>query len=226
MRILLVDDDIEMKAVVEAGLAPQNLTHVTCLESARKHLQSNTPDLILLDVRLPDGSGFDFFKSIKGVHEHLASVPVIFLTGLSGDKDQTRGFELGALDYIVKPFTPIALRARVEARMNHHADSIVELNTKTIKLDLGKMCGYIKGVKGKWKPIRLTKIELQILFLLMKSKDALVTRKELIRHLWSHSGVNVSESVLATHISHLRVKLEEQGRRVAAVYGEGYKLKA
>ena len=130
MKVLIVDDSPEAIAIAKARLAKEDNLTVLCAEGGRRGLEmlkAECPDLVLLDVDMPDISGFDLCRTIKSDPE-LCMIPVIFLTGSGGPEDKVRGLDLGAVDYISKPFDAFELRARVRAalRTKHFQDLLIE----------------------------------------------------------------------------------------------------
>ncbi|MCX5683038.1 MAG: diguanylate cyclase, partial [Planctomycetota bacterium] len=130
MKVLIIDDSPEALAVARARLEKEENLTVSCAEGGQlglKALKAEKPDLILLDVDMPDISGFDLCKTIKADPE-LCMIPIVFLTGSSDAQDKIRGLDLGAVDYISKPFDAFELRARVRAalRTKHFQDLLIE----------------------------------------------------------------------------------------------------
>jgi two-component system cell cycle response regulator len=130
MKVLIIDDSPEAIAVARVRLASEDNLTILCAEGGRRGLEmlkSERPDLVLLDVDMPDLSGFDLCKTIKSDPE-LCMIPIIFLTGSGGPEDKVRGLDLGAVDYISKPFDAFELRARVRAalRTKHFQDLLIE----------------------------------------------------------------------------------------------------
>jgi two-component system cell cycle response regulator len=130
VKVLIIDDSPEAIAVAKARLAHEENLTVLCAEGGRRGLEAlkaEKPDLVLLDVDMPDISGFDLCRTIKSDPE-LCMIPIIFLTGSGGPEDKVRGLDLGAVDYISKPFDAFELRARVRAalRTKHFQDLLIE----------------------------------------------------------------------------------------------------
>ncbi|MCX5656196.1 MAG: diguanylate cyclase [Planctomycetota bacterium] len=130
MKVLIIDDSPEAIAVAKARLANEENLTILCADGGRRGLEAlkaEKPDLVLLDVDMPDVSGFDLCRTIKSDPE-LCMIPIIFLTGSGGPEDKVRGLDLGAVDYISKPFDAFELRARVRAalRTKHFQDLLIE----------------------------------------------------------------------------------------------------
>ena len=174
-------------------------------------------DLILLDITLPDGNGFDFFKELKKKED----VPVIFLTALDEEIDIVKGLDLGAEDYIVKPFRVKELISRIKValrRYNKLSSSTIECNG--IILDTENM-----EVKKDGKSIELTSLEFKILLMLFTNKNKLVTREAILNKIWDLAGNFVNDNTLTVYIKRIREKLgDTDGKIIKTIRGVGYKV--
>ena len=204
-KILLVEDDFALAMGTEYTLKTENYEVVKAsnLAEAKALLQPDI-DLVLLDVMLPDGNGYDFCRYIR---EHDNYVPVIFLTAVSDEVNLVQGLELGADDYIAKPYNAQILLARIQkllARTYEVQDNIV-LTHKGLTLNLLKAEISYQGNKKA-----LTKNELGILRLLMVNKGNIIPRDAIIDELWQ-SEQFIDENTLNVNIVRLRKALAEIG---------------
>ncbi|MCL5265621.1 MAG: response regulator transcription factor [Chloroflexi bacterium] len=228
MHILIVDDDPMICKVAKFILtdAGYSVSTAATIQAAWSIVQEQDPELVILDVRMPDGSGFEFCERLR---QDTYKMPVIFLTGRGEISTKLYGLELGADDYIVKPFEPAELLARVRAvlrrfkasgalapRTNLKAGNL-ELNTSELKVTL----------PGK-KTVDLTPTEMKILHCLMENAGHVVSRDSLVDNIWAwdHDG---ARSEIAVYISRLRKKIEKSPSSpeyIQVVRGIGYRFKA
>jgi len=221
MKVLLVDDDEDFANGLKIFLEKFNIATVTesRITSAEKQLKKFEFDIILLDVMLPGGSGFDFLPTIRKIFD----VPVIMLTALDEEDELVNGLDLGADDYITKPFSPKELVARLRAVNRRH--SINKTDIKTVLDDLELFCNQSMARVNKVN-IALTEVECHILHLLLNSKDHSVSRDLLYSQVLKRDMMPDDRS-LDVHISNLRRKLGShptKGNRIRAIRGQGYAL--
>lgn len=173
-------------------------------------------DIVLLDVSLPDGNGFDICKYIK----EKKDTPVIFLTAKDEEKDVVLGFDLGADDYIIKPFRNRELISRIKnvlRRKQNIENYLIHSNIK-IDLDLGK-------VYKDDEEITLTKLEYKILVNLFSNKKRLITREEILNDIWDIAGNFVNDNTLTVYIKRIREKIgDKEGKIIETVRGLGYRI--
>ncbi|MEE3392564.1 MAG: response regulator transcription factor [Lachnospiraceae bacterium] len=223
-KILLVDDETEILNFVYKSLDREGFKRIfraSCIKEAVKIFQINKPDLLLLDIMLPDGDGLDFFREIK----RCSDVPVIFLTAKDEDTDKLIGLGLGADDYITKPFLVKELIFRVQAvlRRTYHEEAVEDIiiNLGDIKINMAENLVY----HGKMT-IPLTAKEREILFKLYENKNMVVTGDALSEAVWGDE-LDGYEQSLMMHISRLRSKIEEvpsNPKYLITMKGIGYKL--
>lgn len=221
MKVLLVDDDEDFANGLKIFLEKFNIATVieSRITSAEKQLKKFEFDIILLDVMLPGGSGFDFLPTIR----KMCDVPVIMLTALDEEDELVNGLDLGADDYITKPFSPKELVARLRAVNRRH--SINKTDIKTVLDDLELFCNQSMARVNKVN-IVLTEVECHILHLLLNSKDHSVSRDLLYSQVLKRDMMPDDRS-LDVHISNLRRKLGShptKGNRIRAIRGQGYAL--
>ncbi|MBU2567409.1 MAG: response regulator transcription factor [Elusimicrobia bacterium] len=231
-KILVIDDDEETAEFISEGLKLEGYTPVVAsngkdgLNKAAKEI----PNLILLDLGLPDMDGLEVCKRIKQ-SEETRTIPVIMLTARSTTSDRVTGLEAGADDYLVKPFEPHELIARIKAifrRVEYYAPKPNEvLNKGGIILDVGN-----RRVTIDFKTdVDLSPKEFQLLYLLMKNSGSVLDRDFLLKTLWGYSSSSESRTV-DVHIQRLRKKIleyvqkfnEYMNDRIVTVEGFGYKF--
>ena len=174
-------------------------------------------DVILLDISLPDGNGFSICKYIK----EKKNTPVIFLTAKDEEKDVVLGFELGADDYIIKPFRNRELISRIKNVLKRNGNIDNCLVSGNVKIDtiLGKV------YKGE-QEINLTKLEYKILVNLFTNKKRLITREEILNDIWDVAGNFVNDNTLTVYIKRIREKIgDKDGNIIETVRGLGYRVK-
>lgn len=226
-KILLIDDSPEIFQIVDRFLSSTaHLTWAQDLKDAGTFIHRENFDLILLDVMLPDGDGFQFYSTIQSKGT-LATTPVIFLTSKGNITEKVMGFSLGAEDYIVKPFDPLELKARVEAKLRKkNRDQLMSDILKWDGLEINKSMQrvWIKD-NGRTEEVSLTSIEMKILLLLSGHPHRVYNRDEILDAVWGRSLYVYPRSV-DTHISKLRKKLGPSARFIESVHGSGYRFKA
>lgn len=218
-KILVIDDDPATLKIVSHIL--QNDFKITCCENfkqADEALATENFDLALIDRTLPDGDGLELCKRIRN-ERSLESLPVVFLTSLVSESDKVLGFYSGADDYITKPFSPLELKARVEARLRHvkkrlsYFDLEVDLENYSVQRRNGP----------EMETIDLTPIEFKLFVYLLKNRDKVLEREQLIAKVWG-GHVNVTDRVVDAHISHLRKKFLKSSVKFESYRGAGYRL--
>ncbi len=223
-KILVIDDEIAIRDLLELVLKRENYQVETAENGASGLAKMNTfhPDLILLDLMLPDYSGYDLCKEIvkKG------SIPVIMLTAKSEIIDKVLGLELGAEDYMTKPFDNRELLARIKVVLRRYDTSdSTDRNNKIVCGDLSIEFETRRVMKGD-KQISLTAKEFKILETLSKRSQKIFTREELLDIVWGYDYLGDSRSVDMT-IMRLRKKVEddsENPKYVKTIYGFGYQF--
>jgi two-component system alkaline phosphatase synthesis response regulator PhoP len=220
--IAVVEDDEDIRALMAAGLAREGfrVRQFADGKDLLPHLRRERPDLVVLDVMLPDTDGFAICRGIRGERD-LASLPVIMLTARTDESDRVLGLELGADDYVTKPFSPKELAARVRAVLRRATamPSSGRIDAgQGLAIDTDRREASIGG-----RPITLTRAEFGILQLLASRPGWVFSRERILDHLWGDEKTVTDRSVDA-HMKHLRDKLGEAGSRIVNVRGVGYKL--
>lgn len=214
--ILLVEDSESIIMGLKYSLEQEGFKVITA-KTIKEAKEYNEYDLILLDITLPDGNGFDFFREVKEKED----VPVIFLTALDEEINIVKGLDLGAEDYIVKPFRVKELISRIKValrRYNKISSSIINING--IELDTENM-----QAKKDGKVIELTSLEFKILLLLFTNKNKLVTRDMILNKIWDLAGNFVNDNTLTVYIKRIREKIgDSEGKLIKTIRGVGYKV--
>ena len=174
-------------------------------------------DLVLLDITLPDGNGFELFKEIKQKND----VPVIFLTARDEETNVVKGLDLGAEDYVVKPFKVRELISRIKVALRRYNKIVQNLiECKGITIDTEN-----REVKSQGEIVELTGLEYRILLMLFTNKNKLVTREMLLDKIWDVAGNFVNDNTLTVYIKRIREKIgDSEGKIVKTVRGIGYRV--
>ena len=217
-QIIIVEDDRNLNQGLCLALKDQKLQIIPCfdLKSARKQLADGAPELILLDINLPDGSGLTLLREIKTGSE---PVPVILLTANDTEMDVVTGLEYGADDYITKPFSLAILRARVKAQLRR--DLTRALKTSVIHIDGYRFDFEHMAFYKAETPVELSKTEQKLLRLLVENRGITLNRAVLLDRIWTHGADYVDENALSVTVKRLRDKLDA-ARYIKTVYGLGY----
>ena len=229
-KILVVEDDLTLSAGLcfsldEAG----HLTAAayTC-QKARQLLKTDRFDLVILDVNLPDGNGFDICRECKSSAPKL---PVIFLTANDLEQDQLNGFDLGADDYITKPFRPLELIARVKAQLRRFTKynnlPAQEEDPDTIAISGLTINKRDHTCTLNEKPLALTPTEFSILWSLCKNRGEVVSSDRLFFDVWGEKYYSSNNNTIMVHIRHLREKMNDSSEKpkyIKTVWGVGYKI--
>ena len=218
-NILVVEDDRGLREGIELALRREEFEFTLCgnMGKARETLLGGTPfDLVLLDINLPDGNGYDLLKEIK---KNYGELPVIILTANDFEMDEVRGLELGAEDYITKPFSLMVLRARIDKALKNVGRGRKEI----YRFGEFSFCFEDMLIKKGEEEIILSKTELKLLQLLVENKNIVLGRERLIDKIWTDGAEYVDENALSVTVNRLRAKLNENGEgHLQTVYGKGY----
>jgi DNA-binding response OmpR family regulator len=221
-NVLLVEDDTTLAFGIEYTLKNEGFNVILAenLEEARKAFRANKFDIILLDVRLPDGNGFEFCKEIRAI----SKISIIFLTSCNDEANVVMGLDLGADDYISKPIRIKELISRINAvlrRNNNEIDvaSIIKSDDIEINILQGK-------VKKRDKEVILTSIEYKLLLTLIQHSEQILSRNTILENLWDIDGEFIDDNTLSVYIRRLREKIEDNAsvpEHILTVRGIGYK---
>jgi two-component system, OmpR family, response regulator RegX3 len=219
-HILLVEDDSNIIKNLTEFLVSEGfrITSVTGQKEAIEKIEGNTYDLLLLDISLSDGNGFAVCKAAK----QKGDIPVIFLTASGDEYSVVTGLDMGADDYIAKPFRPRELLSRIRSvlRRTGKVQSIIEIGD--LKIDT------VKGiVLKKEKEVFLTALEYRLLLVFMNNKGIILSRNKLLEEIWDIAGDFVNDNTLTVYIKRLREKIEDDPQNpeiIKTVRGLGYRV--
>ncbi len=222
MLIQIIEDDRALSdgialALKEPGIEfIQNMT----IHSARESFENRTPELLILDINLPDGSGYDYLRWVR----ERAQIPVLILTANDMEMDEVMGLTLGADDYMTKPFSLAVLRARIKALLRRgNSVSMDVYEEGSFHFDFGRLV-FTRDAQE----ISLSVNEQRLLKLLTENRGRVLTRSVLVDRLWSDGGEYVDENALSVTVNRLRSKLEDKKAPcsyIRTVYGQGYMWK-
>lgn len=225
-RVLIVEDEIEIASILREYLEREGLEVRVCgrVADARRALQTDPPNVMLLDITLPDGSGLDVLRTAGSG----TGVPTILLTARGSESDRIVGLELGADDYITKPFSPREVVARVRSvlrRVNRSADA-PDPKQPLARVGALEVDRRFHEVRIDGRPVKLTATEFRILDILIEHPGEVFSRARLLDRL--NDVGDIYERTLDRHINNLRQKVEPEPHRpqyVLTVHGIGYKLR-
>ena len=210
MKLLIIEDDKALNDGIALSFSGSEILQAYSLEEARRFIDLK-PDLAILDINLPDGSGLDFCREIRG----FCQTPVIFLTANDMEIDIVAGLESGADDYITKPFSLAVLRARVNAVLRRKQTDGSVFSQGEFFFDFENMI-FRSGVE----PAELSKTEQKLLKTLVSNRGVILSRETLLNRIWSDGPEFVEENALSVTVNRLRKKLP--GLPVKTIYGVGY----
>ena len=229
-RILICDDDPDIVAALKIYLTNEDYTLYTAStgREALDCIRQNGIDLVLMDIMMPEMDGIA--ATVKLREEF--NIPVIFLTAKSELSDKVLGLNVGADDYVTKPFAPVEVQARVRSHLRRYMRLGGQLKPEPVKdvLSVGgiELNDAEKSVTVDGEPVYLTPIEYNILHLLMRNPNRVFSSSEIYERVWNENALG-SESSVAVHIRHLREKIEinpSEPRYLKVVWGQGYKMEA
>lgn len=227
MRILVVDDEREIVELLTIYLRKEGYNVVKAydgVQAIKKIQEHNDIGLMILDIMMPKKDGLSVVKELREMNIHL---PILLLSAKGSDKDKIIGLTSGSDDYVVKPFHPLEVMARVKLLLKRHEpvpmnepQKTVEIGTLTIHKDSHEV------ITSKGDLVNLTILEFGILYLLASHPNQIFSIEEIFEHVWEEEPV-VSAKTVMVHISHLRDKLEKAtgGEKIVeTVWGMGYKI--
>ncbi|MGO9239254.1 MAG: response regulator transcription factor [Bryobacteraceae bacterium] len=219
-KILLIEDDSDLFALLKYNLEKEgfNLVGAQTGKGAVEFCRRERPDLIILDIMLPDSDGLDICKGIRN-HPELAHIPVIFLTARASETDRIVGLELGANDYIVKPFFVRELIARIKIQFRSQQQPTRTLQIGGLQLDRSSCRVVLNGAA-----LSLTATEFRLLEFLMSRPGVVFSREQLLDAVWGHDRA-VTDRTVDVYILRLRQKIEQDPANpgyIRSVRGFGY----
>ncbi len=224
-NVLVIEDNAEMRILVEAALDEYQLAFSSTLKEAKDNLRTNKFDLILLDLGLPDGDGLKFLAELSG-QSKSKDTPVIILSGKSETVNKVMAFSIGAEDFVSKPFDPLELKARVAAKLRkaEKQQGLAEnLRAGDLKIDVLKQKVWIVDGQEKAEGVDLTTLEFKLLLNFVRAPERVFTREFLLNEVWG-MNVSVTDRTVDTHIGHLRKKLAHSQCKIETVIGSGYRF--
>ena len=222
VNILVIEDEPDIRKNLEYNLIREGfkVSSVGSLNEANKTINNNNFSLILLDLMLPDGSGLDLCKKIK-TNPETETIPIIILTAKDDEVDKVVGFELGADDYVTKPFSVRELILRVKVILKKQS----EINSNESAIQYGPIIMDLDAhnVSVEGAEITLTALEFKLLKHLLTRKGRVQTRDQLLGDVWGYSS-EVTTRTVDTHIKRLREKLGVTGNLIQTIRGVGYRF--
>ncbi|MDD5477828.1 MAG: response regulator [Candidatus Omnitrophica bacterium] len=223
-KILVVEDEKDIIKMLEYNLEKEGFKVITAGdgEDALDLAVRQHPDLILLDLMLPGMDGLEVCKALKK-ESKAAAIPIIMLTAKGQESDKVVGLELGADDYITKPFSPRELAARIKAVLRRvtEKEKLPEIfQTGDLKIDFAKICVTVKD-----KPVELTAKEFELLRTLLKVKGRVLSRDYLLDTIWGFDhAMEIQTRTVDVHIRTLRKKLKTEAKHIITVKNYGYRF--
>jgi two-component system, OmpR family, response regulator CpxR len=221
VNILLVDDDVELCSLLDEFLTREGF-HVECINEGNAGLEralQQGVDLVVLDVMLPGLDGFEILRRLRA----RSKVPVMMLTARGEDVDRIIGLEIGADDYLAKPFNPRELAARIRAILRRYEARPAATPSTRIEVNGIALDPASREVLSSGKHIELTTFEFDILEMLMRSAGRVLSRDALMENFYNRKATPFDRSI-DMHISHLRKKLERGDSIIKTIRGVGYQL--
>ena len=221
-RILVVDDEPEAVELVEFNLRQAGYAVSTAIDGAEalKKARTQTPDLIVLDVMLPEMDGFEICKTLRG-EVPTSRTPILMLTAKAAEIDRVLGLELGADDYLTKPFSPRELLLRIKkilVRGQAEEQTRDQLRFGDLHIDVPRHVASWRG-----KPIELTATEFKLLTILAQRSGRVQSRDQLLRDVWEYDSL-IDTRTVDTHMRRLREKLGAAAKHLDTVRGVGYRF--
>jgi len=218
MRLLIVEDDLDLNEGLMFAFSSEGYSVISSRGyiEGLKIFNNEKIDLIILDCNLPDGNGFEFCKMIR----NESKTPIIMLTARDTEIDELKGLEMGADDYITKPFSIAILKLRVKNALKKKESPKVIIS-KGIKIDIQNRKVYKENLV-----IDLTPIEWQLLYYLVENSGRILLKNDILNFIWDSNGNFVDENALSVNIRRLRLKIEDDPSRpklIKAVRGVGYR---
>ena len=223
LKVLIVEDDSTIAFGVKYALEQEgfNVDISKDLQEARDNISNNNYNIILLDVMLPDGTGYDLCKEIRNISE----VPIIFLTACDEEVNIVMGLDIGGDDYMTKPFRIRELISRMKAVLRRKSNNN-EDNKKVLKFSDISIHTLEARVFKNSEEIFLTSVEYKLLLILIQNKNAVLSRSQILEKLWDVSYDFVNDNTLTVYIKRLREKIEDDSSnpsKIITVRGLGYK---
>jgi len=224
-KILLVDDEVDILEFLKYNLEQDNFEVLVSSNGndALKKISQN-PDLIVLDIMMPEMDGFELYQQIK-TNKEYQDIPIIFLTAKSGETDEIKGLDLGASDYIQKPISPKKLIARIKSNLRK-SDQAEKKSKEFKNLKIGALEIDVEKfeVKVDSKKTFFPRKEFQLLYFLAQNPGKVINRETLLKEIWGND-VYVIDRTIDVHIRKIREKLGKHSELIETIKGVGYRFK-
>ncbi len=220
-KILLVEDNETITMGLKYSLEQENFEVDTAknVVTAKSKIKKQDFDLYLLDIALPDGEGYEICKYVK----EKGNYPVIFLTAKDEETDVVQGLDMGADDYVIKPFRTRELISRINSVLRRYGNEVIaenQIKCQNIVIDNNTAKVYKNG-----EEVILTSLEYKILLLLFNNKNILVKREQILDKIWDVAGNFVNDNTLTVYIKRIREKIDDKdGEVIQTVRGIGYRV--
>lgn len=220
-RILIIEDDTDLREGLEFSFACDGyeVSGVGTKKGGLREVKEGIYNMVLLDCNLPDGTGFELCREVRA----FSDVPMIMLTARDGELDEIKALELGVDDYLSKPFSLGVLKARMKRLLNEQAHGKragERLVSRNITIDKNTCKAYKNDVE-----ISLSKLEYRLLNYLIENRNHVLSKEQILSHIWDSDGKYVDNNTVSVNISRLRTKVEEDPSRpllIRTVHGIGY----
>ncbi len=221
--ILIIEDEKDIVDLIEYHLKQSGFSVISALDgpAGLEKAKKKGPNLIILDLMLPGMDGKDICRSLKS-NPQTQSIPILMLTAKAEETDRLIGFELGADDYVTKPFSPKELVLRVKAilrrkEVGHEGEKIIQIGDLLIEIDRHQ-------ISIKKRPVRLTSTEFKLLVELASKRGRVLTREHLLDRVWGYTYEGYARTV-DTHVRRLREKMGPLGDSIETIRGVGYRFR-
>jgi|TARA_Y200000002_G_C22671303_1_gene660155 two-component system phosphate regulon response regulator PhoB len=224
-HILVVEDEPDINKTVSYNIANEGLKPLSALNltEAESYISSNNISLIILDLMLPDGSGLDFCKKLKSSNAY-SDIPIIIVTAKDDEVDKVVGFELGADDYVTKPFSVRELMLRIKAILKRNSKDMAQNTSSKIEtFGILSINEDSHEVFINDDEIILTALEFKLLKHLLDRRGRVQTRDQLLSDVWGYSA-HITTRTVDTHVKRLREKMGVMGKHVQTIRGVGYRF--
>ncbi len=226
--VLLIEDNHVTQVIVQSTLKGVcSVEAVSTAKDALTRVAEQKFDLILLDISLPDGDGFDLYQQVRETSLNRFA-PILFLTAKDARDDKLHGFSLGADDYIIKPFDAVELRLRIAAKLKNLQRLTVPEMSEALRIgpfvvNLGSQRISLREETGKDLQLELTGNQFKIFFYLLRHQGEIVSREQLLMEIWG-SDTHVSDRTVDTHVYAIRKILGEKADLIRSIHGKGYRF--
>ena len=214
MKLLVIDDDTNIRNIIKKYASLEN--HIVYEayngKTTIEILNNIDPDIIILDIMLPDTTGYDLAKKILNIKD----VPILMLSAKGEVEDKLEGFASGAIDYMTKPFSPKELMARLKVMQKKKSSNIVKIFGILIDNQAKKV--YIDS-----QEISLTTKEYELLFFFVQNKNILLNRETILDNVWGQDFIGIDRTI-DTHVKMIRKKIGKYGNKIITIRGEGYRF--